>query len=71
MPTVVNRTGKPPGAKSLDGTPMAKKSSSGTDGRWEGLIRRWSFRRSARSWSERIAMSGLRFCGYVLEDFEG
>ena len=28
----VNPTGKPPGAKSLDGTPMAKKSSSGSDG---------------------------------------
>lgn len=36
VPTVVNRTGKPPGAKSLDGTPMAKKSSSGSEGGGKG-----------------------------------
>lgn len=32
VPTNVNKTGKPPGAKSLDGKPVAKQSSSGSDG---------------------------------------
>lgn len=32
VPTNVNKTGKPPGAKTLDGKPMAKKSASGSGG---------------------------------------
>ena len=36
VPENVNKTGKPPGARNLDGTPMAKKSSSGSDGGGKG-----------------------------------
>ena len=32
VPTIVNKTGKPPGAKSLDGQPLTKKPTSGSEG---------------------------------------
>ena len=32
VPENVNKTGKPPGAKSLDGEPLVKKPKSGSDG---------------------------------------
>ena len=32
VPENVNKTGKPPGAKSLDGKPLAKKPMSKSDG---------------------------------------
>ena len=31
VPTNVNKTGRPPGAKTLDGKPMARKAASGSE----------------------------------------